>query len=116
MRGQMKNKINYSAEAKRDLEDIWDYVAFELSNPSAARRTVNRIMDDVDRLASFPELGALLSSITNRVTDYRYLVTGNYLTFYRVLGDAVYVDRILFGRRDYLRILFGDITGESSCE
>ena len=30
------------------------------------------------------------------------------MTFYRVCGSDVYVDRVLYGRRDYLRLLFGE--------
>lgn len=105
----MKNNIQYSVEARRDLDDIWDYIEADLCNPTAAQRMVNRIMDAVDQLESFPCLGAPLSSITDTNTDYRYLVTGNYMTFYRVLGNNVYVDRILYGRQDYLRVLAGDM-------
>lgn len=39
-------------------------------------------------------------------SDYRFLVSGNYLIFYRAYGAEVYIDRVLYGRRDYLRILF----------
>lgn len=107
MQERMKNKIHYSVEARHDLEDIWDYIEADLCNPAAAQRMVNRILDAVDQLESFSGLGSPLSSITD--TDYRFLVTGNYMTFYRVFGNDVYVDRILYGRRDYLRILFGDM-------
>ena len=103
-----KNKIHYTAESRRDLDAIWDYIASDLQNVSAAERVVNRIMDDVDRLENHAEIGALLSSIADVESDYRFLVTGNYLTFYRVYGSDVYVDRVLYGRRDYLRVLFGD--------
>ena len=30
------------------------------------------------------------------------------MTCYRVHGNDVYIDRILYGRRDYLRSLIGD--------
>ena len=103
----MKNKIHYSKETRRDLDEIWDYIVSELQNRSAAERTVGRIMDAVDQLEDFAEIGAPLSSIADVEGDYRVLVTGNYLTFYRVHGKDVFVDRILYGRRDYLRILFG---------
>lgn len=109
MQEPMKNKIHYSAEAQRDLDDIWDYVKIDLGNSNAAERIVNHIMDDVEQLGSFAELGAKLSSITETESDYRFLVTGNYMTFYRVSGTNVYVDRILYGRRDYLRTLFGQM-------
>ena len=90
-----KYNVHYTAESRRDLDEVWDYIAFELQNVSAAERIVNRIMDDVDRLESHAEMGALLSSIADVESDYRFLVTGSYLTFYRVHGSNVYVDRVL---------------------
>ena len=111
-----KNKIHYTAESRRDLDGIWDYIASELQNVSAAERMVNRIMDDVDHLENHAELGALLSSIADVESDYRFLVTGSYLTFYRVHGSNIYVDRVLYGRRDYLHILFGEMQDEETTE
>ena len=111
-----KNKIHYSAESRRDLDGIWDYIVSDLQNPSAAERIVDRIMDDVDRLESHAEIGAPLSSIADIESDYRFLVTGSYITFYRVRDNDIYVDRVLYGRRDYLRILFGDVQDEETIE
>ena len=108
----MKNKIHYAVEARRDLDDIWDYIVTDLCNASAAERVVNDILDVVEQLENFSEMGALLASIANVDSDYRFIVSGNYLIFYRVSGMDVYVDRILYGRRDYLRILFGDTEAE----
>lgn len=107
----MKNKIYVSKAARRDLDEIWDYIASELQNISAAERTVSRILDAVDRLGEFAETGAPLSSIADTDSDYRFLVSGNYLIFYRAYRREVYVDRVLYGRRDCLRILLGDIEG-----
>lgn len=96
------------------MDEIWDYISSELQNISAAERTVNRIMDAVDQLADFAEIGAPLSSIADVGSDYRFLVTGSYLTFYRVYGSAIYVDRVLYGRRDYLRILFDKLQDDEN--
>ena len=93
----MKHNIHYSAAALQDLDDIWSYVARELQNVSAA-----------ERLADYPEMGPVLSSIADvREEGYRFLVTGSYIAFYRVADGGVYVDRVLYGRRDYLALLFG---------
>ena len=108
----VKNKIHYTAESRRDLDAIWDYIASDLQNVSAAERIVSRIMDDVERLESHAEMGALLSSIADVESDYRFLVTGSY----RVHGSNVYVDRVLYGRRDYLRILFGETQDEETTD
>lgn len=39
-------------------------------------------------------------------TDYRFLICGMYLIFYKIEGEFVSVYRILNGMRDYLSILF----------
>lgn len=111
-----KHKIHYTLEAQRDLDGIWDYIASDLQNTAAAERMVTRIMDDVQRLENYAEVGTPLSSIADVEIDYRFLVTGSYLTFYRVSGGDVYVDRVLYGRRDYLRVLFGDVQEEEPGE
>lgn len=53
--------------------------------------------------------GTPLSSVADIESDYRFIVSGNYLVFYRAYGKDVYIDRVLYGRRDYMRILFGDV-------
>ena len=101
----MSNKIHMAAQAQRDLDDIAEYILFDLSNPTAAMNIVEQIVKEIDELAKFPQMGAMLSSIAEVETNYRFLVIDQYLAFYRVMGSDIYVDRILYGRRDYLRIL-----------
>jgi plasmid stabilization system protein ParE len=53
-------------------------------------------------------MGSMLKNVTRMVSDYRYIVSGNYMAFYRVYNETVYIVRILYGRRDYMRVLFDD--------
>ena len=112
----MKNKIHYSPESRRDLDDIWDYIVSELQNRSAAERVINRIIDAVDPLKNFAEMGTPLSSIADIGTDYRFPVSGNYMVFYRVQGNDIYIDRVLYGRSDYMSVLFKDLLREETTE
>ncbi len=102
-------KIRYSAAAIQDLEEIGDYIAHTLKSPIAALNTVNKIQDAVDKLTDFPFIGSLLSGIVKTETTYRFLVCGNYLVFYRAQSDSVYISRVLYGRRDYMAILFDGV-------
>ena len=104
------NELRLSPEAQADLEEIKEYIADELENPDAALATVNRIIKTLRILRTHAFAGAPLSSVTDVESDYRFLVSGNYLAFYRAYGNTVYVDRVLYGRRDYLRTLFGETT------
>ena len=103
----MNYKVHISPEAVSDLDGIWDYIHAELYSPIAAFNTISHIMDSINDLEMFPEACPRLSSIVTIESDYRFLVSGNYLAFYRVSAPNVYVDRILYGKSDYLKTLFG---------
>jgi len=98
--------VEYSNAAIVDLEQIGDYISQELHSPQAAYKTVTEIQDSIDNLKMFPQMGAMLSSIVDINTDYRFLVCGNYLAFYRTNEKEVFIDRIIYGKRDYMAILF----------
>ena len=97
--------LRFSPEALKDLDETWEYIATELCNPDAAESTVNAILDAVERLREHPYIGAPLNSISRIESDYRFVIAGHFLAFYRVWDGAVYVDRVLYERRDCLRIL-----------
>lgn len=102
-------KLRISPEAKNDLAEIKDYISQELCNPQAAVNLASKITKKMRGLSEHPGIGASLSSIMDIQTDYRFFVCTNYLIFYRYEGEIVFVSRILYGRRDYMRILFGNL-------
>lgn len=102
----MRYPVRFSPQAISDLDEIHSYISSALNNPEAADRTINKILDKADLLAESPEIGAKLFLDDDLFSGYRYLVSDNYLAFYRVADDAVYVDRVLYGRRDHMKLLF----------
>ena len=102
------NKVHFSPEAARDLEEIKQYIARELKNPEAAKRTVRSITNDLRTLERFPEAGPSIEALTGQTTDLRYFVCGKRLALYKIENGVVYVARIVDPRQDYLRVLFGD--------
>ena len=103
------NKLSISPEARKDLEGIKKYISEELENPAAALNVVARITGSLKNLRDAPGIGMPLSSKVPFETNYRALVCGNYLAFYRHENKTVFVDRILYRRRDYVRILFSEL-------
>ena len=95
------NNLHLSEEAKNDLLEIKSYIALA---------TVSRITKKLRILQNHAQAGAPLSSIADIESDYRFIVSGNYISFYRAYGSEVFIDRIIYARRDYMRILFGDST------
>lgn len=91
-----------TSDAEEDLIAIWQYVA--RSSEAAADRLLDRIESRWQQLAMYPLSGPLRDDIAPGI---RYLVIGEYLTFYCVGEDAVEILRVLHGRRE---IVADDLT------
>ncbi len=104
--------VTFSPLAQQDLLEIHSYVSSSLHNPIAARHLIQSIKEAVFSLRSFPERGSSLKQ-DGRTTLYRYLICKNYLIFYHIDCTDVKIDRILYGRRDYLSSLFNELMHKS---
>lgn len=103
----LKSKIKYTPAAVDDMDEIFSYISQD--NIDAAGNMLNKLNVTILSLADFPNKGSVLSedefSLIQR--GYRFIVVNPYLIFYRIMNDTVVIHRILHGRRDYLRELFG---------
>ena len=106
-------KVFFTPLARQDLTEAGDYIAHRRHNRPAARNLIRKIQAAVKTLEQFPHSGTPLDAPDVQVL-YRYLVCGNYMVFYHISGEAVWIDRILYGRRDYLAILFGNALTEEN--
>ena len=99
------HKLRISPLAKQDLLDIKEYIVNELDNPTSAVKVVSKIIVSYEKLKEFPKLGTELSTKIDISTDYRYLISGNYIVFYKIDNVYVSIYRILYSKRDYIKIL-----------
>lgn len=83
-----------TARADEDLIDIWTSVA--LGSPAAADRILDAIERRWQRLSLYPFSGMARDDIAPGI---RHLVSGRYLTLYRITDDGVEIVRVLHGRR-----------------
>ena len=97
-----------AAEARRDLKDIQAYITDEQGSPQTALKVIEKILDRIERLLSFPDTGTLLSPKVNFPTNYRYAQADGFLIFYRHENKKLFVDRIIHSKRDYIAILFSE--------
>ena len=102
------NELKITPEVARDLAEIKRYIAVELKNRAAAERVVRNIMNDLRILTEYAEAGMSLEAKTGYPSDLRMLASEKHIVFYRISGNTVYIARIISGRQDYLRILFGE--------
>lgn len=100
-------KVVYSWKARQDLRDIYEYIAYTLMAPDAARIMADRIMDGARDLAELPERNPLYAKEPWRSLGVRFLPVKRYLLFYLVdaTSGTVSILRILYSGRDLARQL-----------
>ena len=101
-------KVEVSPQAAEDLLEIKNYIENDLQNPIAAHNTIEKIVETYEDLENYPEIGIPVERYVSFPTDYKFVLANNYSVFYRIDGDCVKIIRIMYSRRDFVRILFGD--------
>lgn len=91
--------VHLTPKAREDLEEIWIYTATTWSVDQAERYT-NQIIDAFDALATAPERATDVSDLRD---GYLRWSIGRHYIFFRDLGDALEVVRILHQSRDHDR-------------
>ena len=90
--------ITRTRRAEEDLISIWLTVAAE--NSTAADRLLDAFDARWQQLLLHPRSGVARDDIKRGI---RHLVTGQYLTFYRLIDDGIEIIRVLHGRREVTR-------------
>ena len=102
----MKNySLRYLPLAKTDLEDIVDYIAYDLGNPIAAERTLSQIENAILKRLIAPEAFAIYQSTKPRLYPYRRINVGNYSVWYVMIDNIMEVRRILYSGRNEENLL-----------
>jgi len=94
MRKRMRLEWSILAQADRDA--LFDYI--ESDSPRAAITVDDRIREQVETLAGFPESGR-----AGRIPGTRELVISRrpYIAAYRIAGSTVRILRVLHGSRQW---------------
>jgi toxin ParE1/3/4 len=94
-----------TADAARDLEDLYQYIAVH-DAPGKADLVLTNIEKVLGSLSESPERGVYPKELLALgIRDYREIFFKPYRMIYRVAGDVVHVLLIADGRRDMQTLL-----------
>lgn len=100
--------IRYSPAARNDLRQLKSYLTAEFSS-AVASKSVAKVVSDISSLKRHRHLARPLSAKIGRDTDHLYLLSGKYsITILSESKNVLSVIRILDGRTDYIKTIFGE--------
>ena len=94
----MRYRVEYSKVAVRDLDRVW---AEASKSKEITGKYLDELLDKIEAKADFPASGSPLY-YENSFTGYYFIVFKAYLVFYRIKDNSILVDRILYGKSDYM--------------
>ena len=103
--------MNYSVrivkQAQKDMQDIYRYIAEDLQSPGAAYKRILLIDEKIQSLKSNPARFSLVKDDYLASKGFRFCIAKNHLVFFTIREEisTVSVMRVLYGRRDWVRIL-----------
>ncbi|MDT4332766.1 type II toxin-antitoxin system RelE/ParE family toxin [Methylomonas sp. MS20] len=97
--------------AEQDLESLYHYIA-EFDSPANADAVLDKLLQTLDDLASFPERGNFPKELAALgIQEYRQVFFKPYRIVYRIIARQVYVYLIADGRRDMQALLTRRLLG-----
>jgi toxin ParE1/3/4 len=93
-------RLEFSRFVESDLEAIADYIAQD--NPKRAVSFIREIRERIRAVGKNPLIYRLRSELGN---DARMAVMGRYVILFRVVGEIVRIERVVYGGRDLLALL-----------
>jgi len=102
-----KYRVDVSEPAENDLKDIVRYITSQLSAPISALSMIELFEEAMAGLSDMPQRHTFVADERLAQMGYRKLPLKNYVVFYSIDegNKVVDIERILYGRRDWLRIL-----------
>lgn len=92
--------VNITDEALSDMENIYNYIAYDLLASENAECQYNRIAEAILKLDSFPERFQVFDAEPEHSLGIRRMVVDNYMVCYVVDSEAVTVIAVFYGASD----------------
>lgn len=98
----MSFEVKYTARARQDLRNIYEYIAYDLLVPETAAKQAQRIMKEIGALNEMPMRYRLYDDEPWHSQGVRFFPVNNYLVFYLPdeTKNTVHIVRIIYGGRD----------------
>lgn len=94
-------------QAAKDIESIFDYIAYELKNADAAAKQIDDFEKLFDTVCFAPLSCPLINNEFVKDPSLRKLIVNNYIAFYRLDGEheRIEIVRVLYGMMDFKNLL-----------
>ena len=100
----MSYKITFSTVAIDDIGKMTNEIYVACMDKKTTEEYVRNFLKKIYDINVFQESGTPLLFL-KQATGYRYIIYKSYLAFYRIKGNEIIVERVLFAKSNYFNDL-----------
>ncbi|MBE6134118.1 MAG: type II toxin-antitoxin system RelE/ParE family toxin [Erysipelotrichaceae bacterium] len=100
----MKYRVELTNDALLDINRAYDEIFQACLDNNTTKEYINSLLDKLEIISDFPESGTPLY-FGRRQSEYRYVIYKSYIAFYHLHNGTIFIDRILYGKSDYIKTL-----------
>ena len=89
-------EVIISEQAAKDMNDIYEYICFQIGMPQIAMAQFNRIADAIETLSTFPERIKVMHDPQRPESLYRQLLIDNYSVIFTINETSVDISRVAY--------------------
>ena len=99
-----KYRVIITPTAYKEIAKIYDYITDDLYAENAAKRLMNKVEQEIQKLKDSPKIYAKIEKIDELKRVYRRIVVNNYVILYTIDEDneVVFVSHMYYGGKNYL--------------
>jgi len=99
-----KNKVFWTLSAKKDLEDIIEYISKDSIEITVEK--YEKIKEAAQQLNRYPEHGRIVPELSDQnIRKYREIIISPWRLMYKTEANIVYVMAVIDGRRNIEDVL-----------
>ena len=103
----VSNNFVFTAQAKIDIEQAFDYIVNEFGDKFAVKILYDELFDAIQRICLFPKSSELVDNELIKKDNVRKTLVNNYLLFYFYDENKsmIVILRFIYGKRSFVDLL-----------
>ncbi|MFH1546629.1 MAG: type II toxin-antitoxin system RelE/ParE family toxin [Patescibacteria group bacterium] len=94
-------EVAYQSSAYDDVRSIFIYLFRETHSKKFAEKYVEKIISQIEILGFYPEMGFWIDDVDLLSQDFRGLVLGNYVVYYKYDGKRIVIFHIWHSKKSF---------------
>lgn len=89
--------VKLTPKSLESIQAVSDYIAFDLHNPQAADKLIDKVNSTIAEICVFPY--GYEPFVTFHNEEYRAVYIGNFVLFYHMHKDLVIIDSLQYAQK-----------------